>query len=354
MVVIHHLILASVPSLAIGYIPGITLIGTPRLLFRTPLHIFWAGPEFVIVFFVLSGLVLSRAAARGESFTARSFYPSRLTRLYLPVWGALALAAVCHIAVSHAYVPGASFWLDRHSVPLKLHWLLMDASLNGTGDRSFTTVLWSLHWEIVFSLLLPVFLLAARRIPPALLAALALAVVTVGGTRFAATHYLPAFTLGVALAFGERDVRAWMTRRRGWYLLVIGAITLTADAWVPQGHAHNLGLGLEALGATLLVAVAMCPGVSTTLFARRPILTLGSRSFSLYLVHEPIIVAIAFALGGRPSIIALAAVAIPVIAVVTEIFYRLVERPSHRLARLAGGYLPERATAALSLSTVQK
>jgi len=63
---------------------------------------------------------------------------------------------------------------------------------------------------------------------------------------------------------------------------------------------------------------------------------IGKRSFTLYLVHEPIVVAAAFALGGRPSVIVLAAVSLPVIAIVTEVFYRYVERPTHRLARSLG------------------
>ena len=59
----------------------------------TPFHILWAGSEAVAVFFVLSGFVLTRAAA-GTSFSWRAYYPSRLLRLYLPVAGALVFALV--------------------------------------------------------------------------------------------------------------------------------------------------------------------------------------------------------------------------------------------------------------------
>src|SRR5271154_1701910 len=64
----------------------------------TPLHLVWAGSEAVVVFFVLSGFVLVRAAER-PGFRWRAYYPSRMLRLYLPVWAALVLGFVLYEAV---------------------------------------------------------------------------------------------------------------------------------------------------------------------------------------------------------------------------------------------------------------
>ncbi len=46
----------------------------------------------MLVFFVLSGLVVALPALR-KGFSWRAYYPARLARLYLPIWGSLALAA---------------------------------------------------------------------------------------------------------------------------------------------------------------------------------------------------------------------------------------------------------------------
>ena len=64
----------------------------------------------------------------------------------------------------------------------------------------------------------------------------------------------------------------------------------------------------------------------------------GRRAFSLYLVHEPLLVAIAFALGA--SLAPLPFVILVAIAglVVCALFFRWVEMPSHRLARNAGAW----------------
>src|SRR6185312_1226739 len=91
IVVEHHALLATVPWLAGPYGPGPlpTRGSLDWLLVYTPLHIFWAGQEFVVVFFVLSGFVLSLPIARGGRLRIASYYPARLIRLYLPVWGLL-------------------------------------------------------------------------------------------------------------------------------------------------------------------------------------------------------------------------------------------------------------------------
>ncbi len=81
----------------------------------------------------------------------------------------------------------------------------------------------------------------------------------------------------------------------------------------------------------------MHPGHFARLLRSKPFQLVGSRSFSLCLVHEPLVVALAFAMGGKPSLRLLLLAAIPLIVLVTEGFYRLVKRPSHRLARMAAG-----------------
>ncbi len=60
VVVLHHSLLTS-PSLALAYFGGPKApVGSPSwLLTYTPLHLVWAGPEAVLVFFVLSGFVLT-------------------------------------------------------------------------------------------------------------------------------------------------------------------------------------------------------------------------------------------------------------------------------------------------------
>ena len=279
------------------------LTGGAWLFAETPLVGLWAGQEWVVVFFVLSGYVLSLAAAEGARFDAARYYPTRFVRLYVPVWGALVFAAIVHEAIAHERVAGATEWLNLHvtgwSATTTLHEIVL---LLQAGDYYYTTVLWSLRWEVAFSLLLPLFIWAARRFPLALVTALSLAAIVAGGPGSGVLRYMPAFMLGTALAFGREQVSAALAERRAYLpAVVLSPILLTATHWMPAGAWQHAAYGLGALGATGLVATAMVPGPFAAWLQTRPMQFVGRRSFSLYLVHEPIVVATAFALGGRPS-----------------------------------------------------
>ncbi len=56
-------------------------------LYRTPLRVLWAGPEAVLVFFVVSGFVLTLPLARSGRFEWLVHYARRALRPYLPVFG---------------------------------------------------------------------------------------------------------------------------------------------------------------------------------------------------------------------------------------------------------------------------
>ncbi len=61
VVVVHHCLLTSI-VLAATYRGGTTSgWGLSELLTRTPLHLLWDGTGMVLVFFVLSGFVLTLA-----------------------------------------------------------------------------------------------------------------------------------------------------------------------------------------------------------------------------------------------------------------------------------------------------
>jgi peptidoglycan/LPS O-acetylase OafA/YrhL len=361
VVLTSHVLVSSVPPLANGILVT-TTTNVPALdwaLLYTPLHVLWGGAEAVTVFFVLSGYVLALPVARGRGFRPASYYPHRLLRLFVPVWGALCLAALVHVAVEGSGGAG-TWWLDEHTRQL-VGRNVSDSLLlfQGAGTYSLLGVLWSLHWEVVFSLLLPLFLLAGRgtrRFAPAA-AAVALAVLFLSGTHKLAL-YLPPFMLGTLIAFQHERIdslRGRLERRGGPRtrlteagLWAAAAAGLTANWWLrvgdfaPAGHspaaASRLAPVLIALGACAALAAALAGPRTRRLLETRPMQWAGTRSYSLYLVHEPVVVGTAFALGGAPGLPRLALVAVPAALLVTEAFHRAVERPSHALARRAGTF----------------
>jgi peptidoglycan/LPS O-acetylase OafA/YrhL len=357
VVLFHHALLASAPTLAGTYLARIYEYdylpipagllpskGSPGwLISYSPLHIFWAGPEFVVVFFVLSGFVLSLPASRGGHMRVAAYYPARLLRLYLPVWGALVFATAMHLAVGHDVVGGATWWLDSHSHPLTFGALREDALLTSkAGDFGFIGVLWSLRWEVLFSLMLPVLLvipLGSRAVRVAVVL-LSFTLLLYGEGSF--TSYMPPFVLGMVLAFEvERIERVALLLRsrsmasRAAKLVLGGACVclLTADWWIVEGRTAD---ALISLGACLAVVCALILVSWRRLFESTPMQWTGRRAFSLYLVHEPLLVALAFALGGLVAPLPFLILASVVSIGVCAIFFRFVEAPSHHFARALG------------------
>jgi peptidoglycan/LPS O-acetylase OafA/YrhL len=330
VVLIHHSLLV-LPSVADDRSDAAWLV-------HSPLHIIWAGNEAVYVFFVLSGLVLTLPALRRRMLW-RSYYPARLVRLYLPVIASVALAVVLVLLVPRDGMTGRSVWMQSHAEPLTVSSIAKNASL--VAPDWLNSPLWSLRWEIVFSVLLPVYIAltvwARRWWWAGAIGAAALS--TVGSLLgVAAVTYLPMFLIGGALAVAITDGRV-AVRQSWWPYLTVGCLLgITATWWVPGVLLSHLAVLLVIVSAAGLVLAAASWGTARRALERPLVQWAGRVSFSLYLVHEPIVVTVGVLLPGD------AAWAVPVIAIplalgIAFVFFRLVESPAHRLSKRAGKLL---------------
>lgn len=350
VVFVHHVFLTQ-PALAEAYRDNPGPQGSMAwLLTHTPLHLLWAGTEAVFVFFVLSGLVLALPAAAGGRIDVVAYFPRRLVRLYLPVWAAVVLALGWAAAVPKDWDTGDSWWLPAHAG---------DPTASGvTGDLllihvpgSSNHVLWSLQWEVAYCLALPLVLVLLRvgRRLWWLKGAAVLATLSIGaGLDSPALWYLSIFALGTLMALERLRLAGWAAwlddralANRWWAATAGVAIVLLLSYWfVPVSSFDAAGLGvvrgLQAVGGCGVVFAAwFCPAARDALNSELA-QWFGDRSFSLYLVHLPVVVAVTTYLGGQPHLggvlILSALIAFPLSAV----FYRYVEQPAHRLARRLG------------------
>ncbi|WP_375388533.1 acyltransferase family protein, partial [uncultured Amnibacterium sp.] len=308
IVVLHHLSLIAAPVSQPAGEPAAW--SAWWWLERTPLKLLTAGHEAVLVFFVLSGLVVVLPALKRIDFSWPGLVASRVVRLFLPAWAAIAFATLLLLVVPRVpqQVTGGS-WIARQvqtdwSWPYLIgQWSLVMHSV------PHDNVLWTLRWEFLFSLLLPGFLVVAILLQrwwlPTGLAAVGLCVAgCVGGIE--ALEYLPVFFLGTLVAVRLRRLEAWSASRRAKRVLAVvlpGSLLVLIvqfllAAWVPMGTdgSHAL-LGLEALGAVGIVVAAGADTGLRRLLERRVPQFLGRISFSLYLVHLPVLATLTFLLG---------------------------------------------------------
>jgi peptidoglycan/LPS O-acetylase OafA/YrhL len=338
VVVIHHTLLIA-PPLADAYLPDPPdADGLTWYLTRTPAHLFWAGSEAVSVFFVLSGYVLWLQMCGMDWRRWFAYYPRRLTQLYLPVIGAVALATALAIAVTRSHNSMFSWWMNTHVLP-SFNDLVRNLSLV-FGTTSLDSPLWSLRVEVFFSLLLPLYGLGLRsgRLPWWLSSVGLLGLNYAGrASGHMLIAYLSIFGFGVLLADRRESLHVLVRRltTRAWIAFVVIALTLLNSTWTPW-TLNSLPLAvLNSVGAAMLVtAFVHCPA-AVRLGDSRVAQMLGLVSFSLYLIHEPVIVTSAFLLQ-TTNPLWVATIALPGTVILTYALWRCGEKPAIILSRWVG------------------
>ena len=90
------------------------------------------------------------------------------------------------------------------------------------------------------------------------------------------------------------------------------------------------------IGAMLLLTASFAYPHLNDLYRSRPLVWLGKRSYSLYLVHVPLLLTTVYGLYDLLPIAVVLLVAFGVSLVGAELFWLGVERPSQRLSRHVG------------------
>lgn len=343
-----HLLLTN-PDLADG--PGPSQFTLPWWFTATPLKIFTVGNEAVIVFFLLSGCVLTLPVLQRASFNWRSYFLARSLRLWIPVAASVFLAALWVSLARQDPNRASSEWVKESSTP-ELAVGTIIRSLDGIkGPIHINNPLWSLQWEFVFSYLLPVFVGLAVLIHRWIFSVMAGCWVLICiGQWWDAPYlrYLPVFLAGAVYAANFPRLNRWGRQLSaakggsiGWAtLLVTGTLMLTGYGMAYESNIRSQ-LVLSALqgfvfvGAALLVFVAAFSPWAVGFLESRPIQWLGRISFSLYLVHVPIILFSSFAVGGN-GWAAVVLLGLPLTLAIAQLFYWLIEGPAHRFSRMAG------------------
>jgi peptidoglycan/LPS O-acetylase OafA/YrhL len=312
----------------------------------SPAHLFWDGTAGVYIFFVLSGVVLTLPAIRrGPAFSWRSYYPKRLLRLYVPVWVAVVFGTILAVLIPRASDPSLGAWLSSRPDP-SIYGVFKDLVLV-SGPSDVISPLWTLQWEMLFSLLLPlyVFYVVRVRVRWAWKATLVGITITAGLLAHVdSIVYMSMFAIGclVAAALPQATVLASRLPNAAMAAIAILAALLISSRWMLLAATDDatiltLAKLLVIFGALLVVLLAALWRPAIKILELRPIRLLGTISFSLYLVHEPVVLAFSFGLGPMWSWLA-----VPSALIVAGVFYRYVEKPSHRFAQAAGRHFDRR------------
>ena len=273
---------------------------------------YWAawmiyGRFAVIVFIALSGFSLGLAPARsGWRFPSIAMYAHRRAwRILPPYWAALGFSLVMSW-----YVLAEPGWAVPDGKSVIVYGLLVqDAFSAGNPNHAF----WSIAIEAQLYVLLPLLLLLVRKVSARAMAALVAAIVVTAGLlgphvplmNTALVKFIPdlaaLFAVGLLAAgtitAGEHvRSRPWATYALAATVPVVALIVVQGSAWSIL-HLFWLDLAWAPAVGCFLAAVATSRPLPVVRFldSRLP-RSLGSCSYSLYLTHWPIVIAVSYGL----------------------------------------------------------
>ena len=317
--------------------------GVHMLMHFSPIRVLEFGRAAVLFFFVLSGYVLTRALLRNGSPGLLAFAAQRSIRLLVPVAASVLLSAGLYAAVlgDAALLPDElrSRTLGIWHVAPGLGDVLRESALLLTASDpvKLNPILWSLVHEWRLTLLLPLVLLFRGR--TWWLLALGCAGMLLGamgsgsenrvllGDHFHSTvvsslYFSLAIASGAALAMaGQLPVLTRDQRLAGG----IACLALFGQASDVAVYAASV----------LLIMLAQQPGGLRRLLHRAPLVWLGHVSYSLYLVHVPVLVTSMVLLHGAVPLRACLCIGVVASLGAAEVMHRLAEVPARDLARWA-------------------
>jgi peptidoglycan/LPS O-acetylase OafA/YrhL len=310
---------------------------------------FWAawfiyGRFAVVVFIVLSGFSLALSPARhGWRLDAVSRFAHRRARRILPAyWAALAFS----LAVAWLVVPQPGNGVpDAKSV--LVNGLLVQ---NIVPAHSPNAAFWSMAVEAQLYIAFPLVLLIVRRWGAIVMLAAVTLIVSAVGIVGPHVAHLDVFVIhsppDLAALFAVGVVTAGIvgagTARRSWpwpRLALAAAAPVLATIWW-QGsvwtldHLYWVDLALGPAIACLLAGLASGrPAGLLRVLDARPMRSLGSFSYSLYLTHAPIVAVVcerivAGRVGkGVPAFLVSLALVLPLTIVFARVFAAVFETP---------------------------
>jgi peptidoglycan/LPS O-acetylase OafA/YrhL len=330
----------------------------------TPLNIIWNGGAAVVLFFVLSGFVLSAPFLRGARFHVLRFVAARVARIYLPY--VVAIAACVGLALTlfdPAIAKDYLFLSQRWHLPIDRHVLLGHILMLGEFDTSsYDEVIWSLIHEMRFAIVFPIFLWMLRAytwktcLVFAGAASVGAAVASTVGidpsisyknSYLCSIHYLLFFFIGGIIAKHYSEIRNWASKleiRPRW--LILGTAFIIATYSEVMAYSLPERMHWEALGKLGVFISDWGFGVSAAAFIVMAIgnrsiaglletpllLFLGRISYSLYLVHVPILATALYLLHRQGKLIAVV-VALAAVFAGAYLFNSFIEVPCQRLGR---------------------
>ncbi|MBN9484665.1 MAG: acyltransferase [Bacteroidetes bacterium] len=315
----------------------------------TIITMFFNANLAVVLFFVLSGFVLSASLASSQgAMGARGiagYYVKRVFRIYPAHLVALIAMTALLLAIPFAQGGNYSdFFTSVYSIKISAWSFIKNAALYNT---TINPVTWTLPVEIIGSFFIPLFLLSNRwQLPGKLVVLAVLIAISWRFQQVLPVKYLFCFYLGMIL----KDIMAALQLQRSLPLLygglAVSAFSRLLSTWDSGAYINDL---LCALASVMIISAILLKSndVIFKFFDNGIIKKLGQRSYSFYIIHlsimSPIVVLLTrMGLGGINGVVAnlvVTVVGITCSYYISGLLFTYVEKPFIKLGKAFTGRL---------------
>lgn len=311
-----------------------------------PLHILWAGSQAVILFFVLSGFVLSLPFLHGKP-SYFGFIIKRVFRIYVPYIVAILMAIAFKLAIPPARVVGFSDWFNGVATAQPTYSsTLSHVAFLGYYRANLDPVTWSLVHEMRISLVFPLimyFIITQDWVvcmgSGILLWGVSSLLIHIIKPEFSTsvfytTEYIMMFIMGALIAKHRAYLRSAYQKlsQAGAAILAFLGILAYTYPFMPTFHAiNNFAV---SIGASIFVIMAFSSPRFSTFLLLKPVPFLGKMSYSLYLFHAIVFINIILLLHSKCSLGVMLFVSLVCAIGTAALAYYLIEVPSIQLGAL--------------------
>ncbi|MGE0566319.1 MAG: acyltransferase family protein [Bacteroidia bacterium] len=306
----HHFILLFYSSVYYGSLHFSDYINNPYssnlLLANTPLNLFMNGNWAVCMFFTLSGYVLTiKYFKTSKQDVLRNSALKRYFRLAIPIFGSALLIFVLHKVglfkdVSYPrthsdFQFGKDLFTTDLDLPSFLKTTFISIPLN--GNNIYAPVYWTMQHEFLGAIFILALLLVIHKVEKKNLVLILLIVVLL----IAKKYYLTAFLFGCFLSFNASLISIIKYKKTlllfslllGTYLIGIPNIeekALAKTIYSPfAGYPNEIVILFHVLSSALILLFISQTNFIQKALSVKPLVWLGKISFSLYLIHLPLI-----------------------------------------------------------------
>ena len=357
-VVLFHILITFLPFVVYGS-SNVQHFGFEDNIYKTPLLGFFNGSFAVSIFFVLSGFVLSIAFFQtNKESIVKKMAVKRYLRLMLPACASI-LIAWCIVAAGgyadfNALSAFTSGWGSSGVQYLQPDFMtalyqgttgiFLDEAMKGSPYNSAT---WTMFWEFLGSFLVFSTLLLVGKSSKRWVVYTALFVLLLP------TMLLP-FVIGMALAdlyanridVFEKNYFTWLFLLVGIFLAGYPLVEASGSIYqslVIPGFTYQLNLKTAyTIGAACVLIAVLSSRMLQRIFSLKVISGLGKYTYSLYLIHMPILFVVSaetFLFLKRfpqleyvPIMLIITFTYLVVVIVGTVLFEKFIDRPSIKLS----------------------